>query len=136
MSLSGSRGSCPGSSGARTCWDWCHPALQHTAPVCASVPLADFELLQMLSFQAGQWKRNGFVYIGSAVNHCDGSLRRASSQGHKHTALGQHDIRGAPRPSTLLACSSTAPLHPTSTQQLITFFTTPTPPPPLFSSKS
>lgn len=93
----------------------------HT-PIYAFVPLADFDVWQMFSFRAGQWKRNGFVYIGSAVNHCTGFLRRASSQGHKHFAFGQYDIRGAPRLSTRLACSSAALSHPASTQQLITNF--------------
>lgn len=84
-------------------------------------PLADFDGLQMFSLQPGQRERTGSVAIGSAVNHCDGFLRRASSQGHKHLASGQRDIRGAPRPSPRPARGSAALSHPASTQQLITF---------------
>lgn len=126
---SAARGSCPGSAGHGDVLGLVSPCPPARMPIYAFVPLADFDVLQMFSFRAGQWKRNGFVYIGSAVNHHDGFLRRASSQGHKHIAFGQYDIRGAPWPSTRPACSSTALSHPASTQQLITLLP---PPPPAF----
>lgn len=144
VSSSGTRcsaasGSCPGSAGAGrgNMLGLVSPCPPARTPIYAFVPLADFDISQMFSFRAGQWKRNGFVYIGSTVNHCDGFLRRASSQGHKRIAFGQSDIRGALGPSTRSACGSTALSHPASTQQLITiffiFFFFPSPP---FSSKS
>lgn len=74
------------------------PSGTHTLTDALS-PLADFGGLQMFSLQPGQRERSGSVSIGSAVNHRDGFLRRASSQGHKHLASGQCDIHGAPRPS-------------------------------------
>lgn len=75
--------------------------------------------------QRGQCEGSGWASIGSAVNHCDGFLRRASSQGHKHLASGQRDIHGAPRLSPRLGGSISSSQHSTADN-----FS-----PPAFSSK-